>query len=320
MQQLSASVTATAVMTGAVFPNLTQPYFEITGGYTDGLGGIMMAAFAPLVKAEKRAEWEEYSTRNQDWMATGETLRKIHPGHRDPMHGTHQDHEHDRRLQEEVRANISGSIFHWESGEKVPEDNLSEDDYAPLWQVSPPDASSINANLFSENGFKDLFSSMKATNHSVLSSVTEIGDMFDFMFDPEEKDKKNAPHAFIMEPVYSEFSDDPELVGMVIALTNFGNLLDRLIPEHANGIICVVTDPCGPTVSYVLNGPKSLFLGYGDLHDPSFDKYKRSALIEVKGNGVCNHELTFFLPRRFKKLSTPTCPSSTQVSWLLLFS
>jgi hypothetical protein len=36
MQQMSASVTASAVMTGSVFPNLTQPFFEISGGYVDG--------------------------------------------------------------------------------------------------------------------------------------------------------------------------------------------------------------------------------------------------------------------------------------------
>jgi hypothetical protein len=43
-------------MTGSVFPNLTQPYFEISGGYVDGMGGIMSVAFAPLVKAEKQRE------------------------------------------------------------------------------------------------------------------------------------------------------------------------------------------------------------------------------------------------------------------------
>ena len=37
MQQMSASVTASAVMTGSVFPNHTEPFFEISGGYVDGM-------------------------------------------------------------------------------------------------------------------------------------------------------------------------------------------------------------------------------------------------------------------------------------------
>jgi hypothetical protein len=65
MQQTSASVTSSALMTGAIFPNLTQSYFEIAGGYVDGMGGMMSVAFAPLVKAEKQSEWVEYSIANQ---------------------------------------------------------------------------------------------------------------------------------------------------------------------------------------------------------------------------------------------------------------
>jgi hypothetical protein len=42
---------------------------------------------------------------------------------------------------------------------------------------------------------------MVATNKSVLSTATEIGDLFGFLFEPEEKPLKQNPHGFMMEPV-----------------------------------------------------------------------------------------------------------------------
>ena len=54
---------------------------------------------------------------------------------------------------------------------------------------------------------------MLEKKYSIISQAYEIGDLFDFLFDPEEKDRKSNPHAFIMEPVYDSFHTDPEVVG-----------------------------------------------------------------------------------------------------------
>jgi hypothetical protein len=307
MQQLSASVTAAAIMTGSVFPNVTQPYFEITSGYVDGMGGIMSAAFAPLVRDDHRPQWEDYARRSQGWIAQAETLRLVHPGHRDPMHGTNQDHEHDRRRRrlqtttkssdDSVTPPIFETIFKWENGTKVPEPTHPQNVYAPLWQVSPPDGASVNANLFSEPVLASLYKAMITINHTVLSTATPIGDMFDFLFDDAEKDRKQNPHAYIMEPVFAEFAEAPELVGVLVAVTTFGNLLDRLLPEGANGVICVITDTCGNTVSYELNGRLSTFLGHGDSHDAKFDSFRRTApleLYDVVGKESCDHGIFIY--------------------------
>jgi hypothetical protein len=153
MQQLSAAVTSAALMTGSVFPNVTLPHFEITGGFVDGMGGIMAAAFAPLVKEEERSEWEEYAVLNQGWLTESARLKKVHPDYSDALHGTIQDHEHGRRLQssEAPPASIATRIFRWESGIQVPEPDRPGQDLAPLWQVSPASASAVNGtySLFS---------------------------------------------------------------------------------------------------------------------------------------------------------------------------
>jgi hypothetical protein len=152
----------------------------------------------------------------------------------------------------------------------------------------------------------DLYETMIATNTSVLSTSTEIGDSFDFLFDPDEKALKQNPHGFVMEPVYSAFEENPELVGFLIGVTVFGRLLDQLLPTGAgaNGIVCVFKDKCGNAITYELNGPVQSYLGAGDLHDPQFDKYERSTPMEVyetNFEGRCAHKLYIYPSSKFKE-------------------
>jgi hypothetical protein len=302
MQQMSASVTASALMTGSVFPNLTQPYFEISGGYVDGMGGIMSVAFAPLVKAEKQSEWVEYSIANQGWIEESSRLKEIHPGHRDPLHGTIQDHEHDTRMLQESES-VTPSIWRWEDGRQVPEMGLLGQVLAPLWQVTPAGAAGVNVNLLSDERVAHLYNMMIATNQSLLSAATEIGDLFDFLFDADEKPDKLKPHAFLMEPVYSAFEESPELVGFLLGVTAFENIMDNVIQEGGNGIVCVISDSCGSVMTFELNGPVSSFRGYGDLHNSRFDKFMEFVQLEAYETiveGMCVHELRVYPSDAFR--------------------
>jgi hypothetical protein len=154
MQQFSASVTSSALMAGSVFPNVTIPHFEVSGGYVDGMGGIMAIAFAPLIKHEQRSEWEEYAELNQGWLAESARLKKAHPGHLDALHGTIQDHEDDRRLQSPETSSslntlIPKQIYRWDSNRtKVAETSSPGQVLAPLWQVSPAIASAVNGTYY----------------------------------------------------------------------------------------------------------------------------------------------------------------------------
>jgi hypothetical protein len=145
---------------------------------------------------------------------------------------------------------------------------------------------------------------MIATNASVLSPSTEIGDLFDFLFDPVEKPLKRNPHGFLMEPVYSAFEEDPELVGFLVGVTAFSNLLDRLLPKGTKGIVGVIKDQCGDAITYELNAAKATFLGAGDLHDSKFDKYERVSpmeLYETTFEGRCAHDLYIYPSATFKE-------------------
>lgn len=176
MEQLSASITIAAGYLNHSFPFHTEPKYEITGGFVDGMGGIMSAAFAPFVMEEQREDWGVYSRKNQGWIEESAYLKKVHPVHRDALHGTIQDHEHDRRLQEEAapKPSISRTIYRWENGVKKPELKQPGQMYAPLWQVSPADFGAVNVNLLSDPRVASLYRSMVKKNSGVLSSNFEV--------------------------------------------------------------------------------------------------------------------------------------------------
>ena len=144
----------------------------------------MSAAFAPLVREDQLEEWSTYATKNQGWIEESAYLKKVHPAHRDALHGTIQDHEHDRRrhlsssvrkLEDETKS-VSPYIYRWENGVKVREYQPGKL-YAPLWQVSPADYGAVNVNLLSDPLVAALYVAMRNANMGVLSSSFEVGDL-----------------------------------------------------------------------------------------------------------------------------------------------
>jgi hypothetical protein len=116
----------------------------------------------------------------------------------------------------------------------------------------------------------------------------------------------------MMEPVYSAFEESPELVGFLVGVTSFGNLLDRLLPSDVNGIVCVIRDACGNNITFELNGLVSTYLGAGDLHDPNFDKYEQSTPMELYAStfeGRCAHELFIYPSAAFKEAYSTKYPA-----------
>jgi hypothetical protein len=141
------------------------------------MGGIMSAAFAPLVRDDQIDAWSDYAMKNKGWIEESAYLKKVHPVHRDALHGTIQDDEHGRRAlrDEDAEKQISKTIYRWVNGVKVTESHHKV--YAPLWQVSPADYGAINANLLSDPKIVQLYFTMLKAKTGVLSTNFEIKDL-----------------------------------------------------------------------------------------------------------------------------------------------
>jgi hypothetical protein len=176
MEQLSASITIASHLKGSVFPNHTDPEFEITGGFVDGMSGIMAVAYAPLIRTEEKEQWEEYALAHQDWIETSAYLNEVYSANREALHDTIMEHEHDYRRLQETNESISKEIYRWEDGLKVPDSSAPGTLIAPLWQVSPAHHGAVNENFLADERMLEEYGMMRRAEHTVMS-LTKINDL-----------------------------------------------------------------------------------------------------------------------------------------------
>lgn len=303
MAQLAASVTTSAHLSNSKFPFLTNPDFEISGGYADGLTGILSVAFAPLVQGENQTDWEEYSVANQGWIAEGARLRLVHPDHKSPIQGSFQNHEGRRSLQspEDTEiARISDKVYtvEGEDNNQVPYQGSAGELLAPVWQIAPTpgeDPKMVNFNMLADVDIKNLYQDMKRTNGTVMSHSVKADYLFDHAYDETEKEKKDEPHSYIGEPVYQDFEPGSKMVGLLIGMTPWENLLNNIVPANVGIVVVVKSAECGDEFTFELRGPMPVFLGYEDLHDSRFEEYMYSFEVESYpkeiAEGLCIHEM-----------------------------
>lgn len=305
MAQLAASVTTSARLSQSDWPYLTNVDFEVSGGYLDGLTGIISVVFAPFIEAQNVPEWEEYSVDNQYWVEEGARLRVIHPEHKDPIDGSFQDHEERkfRRHLQTTPPRIPEKIYTLDrDGEQIPYKATASEILAPAWQIAPTpgsDPKMVNFQLLADPIVSNLVRIIEETNETVMSKSLEVDYLFDHAFDESEKWQKVFPHSYIAEPVYESFEPDAKKVGFLLGLTSWENLFNNILPEGADGVIVVISGSCGDKLTFRLDGPRPVFLGKDDFHERKFDsKYNHSIVIEDYPNGIvdglCFHEMSVY--------------------------
>lgn len=70
------------------------------------------------------------------------------------------------------------------------------------------------------------------------------------------------------EPESNKASD---IVGLLETHIYWRDWIRDILPGGSNGIVLVFESQCNSTFSYELHGPKPVFLGMGDFHDPKYD-------------------------------------------------
>jgi signal transduction histidine kinase/CheY-like chemotaxis protein len=82
---------------------------------------------------------------------------------------------------------------------------------------------------------------------------------------------------FLAYPVFDNFEEDREVVGVISTNIYWKILFSNLLPSGNEGIICVVENSLNQTFSYRIDGPESSFIGMGDHHDSQYDDMEISA-------------------------------------------
>jgi hypothetical protein len=89
----------------------------------------------------------------------------------------------------------------------------------------------------------------------------------------EEHMKLPIPASTLWYPIFDEFDGNRTVVALLGLAMRWDSVFLSSMPTNANGIMCVVSNPCGQVFTYKLEGPSAYFLGFEDLHDSQYDGY-----------------------------------------------
>jgi hypothetical protein len=309
LEKLSIFITSTALTSASTFPNVTLPQFNtLTEQTQGGVGGFLAEIYAPLITQQERAPWEQYSLETKWWLNLTE-----YRGHDENDVSRESDQEQEvNQIEHEIEeTDVSTFIYNWVDEEKVEVPKNETGLYAPIWHVSPLHLSAINHNIFGFPPIAHLYTDMRATGHTVMSGAIEIENLFDFADEEEHKSNTDKPHSVVLEPVYDRLSDDQTIVGMLAALLPYDSFFSFYLPDNTKGIVIVFSETCGSTFTYEMSGSNATFLGYEDLHDPTYNRYQRTTLLKIRKQGLtefCHSEVRVYPSSMFQNAYSTNKP------------
>jgi hypothetical protein len=157
IKSFSTAVTVSALQdTPAAFPFVTLPYFHVQAEEAREQSRAEVVVWAPLVKAEQKAQWEQYAIENQDWIREGLDYRgmpNVDPGTIPSQIYSYKDeHNHD-----DGEVHVPGY-------------------YLPVWQTAsaPINASIVNLDLLTRSSYEHVMIDVEAERHAILSDICDF--------------------------------------------------------------------------------------------------------------------------------------------------
>jgi hypothetical protein len=278
---------AHARYSNSTWPFVTLPDFGIQATKLLRLSKAMNMGINMIVKPDERDTWQKYASENHGWIDESVEIQSNDEDWYGPI----------------VREyNTSYDIYGFAG--PVQEPGPYMDNYLPNWQHAP-----VVPFVFPYNFDNWIPPNVaKAVNHSFATQRVVIADFGGIITDPDDlvqamivkrswewakllvrpDESVEEPGSVIVYPVIDAMDSvriDVTKKQPVVAALTFAifwrELFKDILPPNSNGVVLVVSHTCGKgqTFTYQLDGPKTIFLGVGDLHDSKYDYLGYSVLL-----------------------------------------
>jgi len=252
--------TITAASDDSGFPLSTVEHFETHAGHVREQTGAMTVGFSPFVDGETRPKWDPYSVNNQRWIEQSWSVLGGSPAALKPISTTSYS------LDDDGKSVVS----------------TGEGPFVPVWMVSPPpvDGTIVNFDYLTNSVYKGLFGALTATEDTVISKMVDKSFLHVDPQDAENATDIEIPHGVILHPVYDTFDfHTRKLVGWLNAVFMWDNLFTGIVDRNAKGIYLTLENTCNQTITYLLSGADALYMGEGDLSDPTYHEERQSTAV-----------------------------------------
>ena len=98
------------------------------------------------------------------------------------------------------------------------------------------------------------------------------------------QDSVLRPSSILFFPVFDNFTntESQNAEGSMSVVFSWDVILNNLIPNYINGIICVLGTNIGQRHTFRVNGENVVVLGEGDLHEAQFDHMRTSVNVSLE--------------------------------------
>jgi len=277
---LSNAWTAYALQSNSTWPFVTIPHSAQELEPFLSLADASALTVFPIVPRHLRAEWEAYSVKNQHWIDDDLS-------HSDRPLTTSDENE----TPEETADTISPYIKNYVGVDTSP------GIWLPWWQYAPviPNRWFVNFNRLAWNGFGAQLETLLQAKATLSETITFVPGLDyqstrDYAFFDQllragasgQSYNPGEPLSYIFYPILQDFDDgndphNPKVVAILSATVNWKSYFQDILPDSAQGIVCVVRNSAGQAFTYQVNGRAAEFLGMQDMHDPQFNHMKLTA-------------------------------------------
>ena len=273
---MAVRITSTAIHTGADFPFVTVPSFEIDARAACRQAAVEAVVWFPIVQEEERARWTNYSKEQGPiWAEESRELYKAMG--REVFSSIEAQYGDEAYSEPEI-----GDIFELDYTLPPPFRKESPPGtVTPFWQSSPPGFTTgfVNYNRYADPAFRPMMDAVHETREGVftaglplafLSTSSHGGGahiLFHNQFTYNELNATSAfdsPHSFLIEPVFDDLdgykNPNAKVVAYIMSIVAWDHYLQNLLPEGVSGIYAVLKNSCDQSWTYKLDGRRVSFL------------------------------------------------------------
>jgi hypothetical protein len=161
--------------------------------------------------------------------------------------------------------------------------------FLPRWQASPVlPFSMVNENMFEHDTIGPIARDCISTNAAVLGGFshapsggvshpnpeTSLFALLESLEVGKRVEHAGDPITHMAMPVFDALNGtDRKIVAVLQSTIHWRTYLRDLLPETVKGITVVIENTCDGFYTYEMSNSKAYGIGFGDIHDPTFDEF-----------------------------------------------
>ena len=283
------------------WPFVTIPDFAVRAKKIQSLSNAVYMNVYPVVKNDasgQRDDWERYTSTHNSWVNESINIQAEDETFTGPINYTFATYDvvHDDWLNP---LPYPGETNYTEAKSIL----------LPIWQAYPVVSSTDGYPIYNWDVMSVLFnqSLVKTLDDQkvILSEAYHLPDLddpdsvveteisaswFSDYVDTSVQDP-SEPISDLYYPIIDSANDhvqvysegetrvkkDGNIVGILAMSIYWRDTITNILPPGSDGLVVVFENECNPTFTFQINGPNAVYLGRGDLHDPTFDDMEISA-------------------------------------------